>query len=289
MTSSSDGARRAVSVGEARTTLRLRLMNRYRAEPRYQARVSQDLTPQWRRLVEAPGWPDDFPVRDASFMDIVREFEVLEERVPEPAAAGHGRRYVREMVRTVAQTMGLVDVARPATWALQEVHDDVAGRPRRSRLLAPSVRGEDDALSLSLDLSPNYVGVWFYPSTADPTALPDQEYDLSKLGIGYGPDHWVELERTACGVIREAVEVMREEMERRHPMRNPTYIDRWETDLDLLHRALSYGDRPLNPAEIARVRRLSKILGIDPPARDRARSLPVWPEDRVIGDLEIHP
>lgn len=288
MTSTGESARRAVPEAEQRTTLRLRLMDRYRAEPRYRARLRQDLVPLWRGTAAAPGWPDDFPIEDASFMDVVRELEVLEERIPEPAAAGHARRYVRDMVRTVARTMGLVDEGRPATWALQVVHDDVAGRARRSRLLAISPRDDDEVLSLSLDLTPNYVGVRYFPAARDAAALPDQEFDLSTLGVGYGPDHWAALEHTACGVIHIAIGVMREDVERRHPLRNPTHIARWEADLDLLHRALFHGDRPLLPAESARLRRLAKILGIDPPARDRAqRPLPAWPEDRILGDSAL--
>jgi hypothetical protein len=165
------------------------------------------------------------------------------------------------------------------------VHDDVAGRERRSRLLGISPRDDDDVLSLSLDLTANYVGVRYFPTTKDAAALPDQEYDLSALGVGYGPDHWAALEHTACGLIHTAIGVMREDVERRHPLRNPTHIVRWEADLDLLHRTLFHGDRPLLPAENARLRRLAKDLGIDPPTRDQSpRPLPAWPEDRLLGE-----
>jgi len=91
-------------------------------------------------------------------------------------------------------------------------------------------------------------------------------------------------------VIRSAVEVMREDVERRHPRRNPSHIARWESDLDLLHRALFHGDRLLTQAEAARLRRLATVLGVDLPGRHPSRHpLPVWPEDYVVGAAELAP
>ncbi len=264
--------RRAVSDQEARSILRRGLMERYRADARYQAIVKQDLTPLWKKVVAAPGWREEFPPSGFAFEDVLDELALLDLQDPEPLAAAHARDYVQAVARVVARSMGLMEEDRPSNWALRDLHEDVTGRSRHARLLNISPRIEDDDFSLSLDLTPNYVAVRYYPDRADPSARSDQEYDLSAMGVGYGPEHWAELERTACGIIREAITMMRDDIEGRHPLRNPTYIAKWDADLDALHRALFHKDRPLNPADSARLRRLADQLGIEPPGRrsDRA-------------------
>lgn len=270
--------RRALPEAEERATLRFWLMDRYRAEPRYQGIVQQDLGELWRRAVAAPGWQEGLPPSSLSFMDVVHQVTQFEQRLPEPPASAPALRYVQAVARTVAVAMGLLDHDLPASWALQHVHDDVTGHTRHARLLAVSPRAQDDALSVRLDLTPNYVGVRYYPNQVGTEALPDQEFDLSTLGIGYAPEHWTQLEGFAVGIIREAIIVMREDVGGRHPFRNPTFIARWGADLDVLHRVLFHRDQPSSRAERSRLRRLAGQLGIDPPS-PRRESVPLirWP------------
>ena len=290
-TTAGDEGRRVVPEAEERTTLRLWLMDRYRADRRYQWVVQQDLNRLWRRVTAAPGWQDDLQPISISFMDIVHQLTLFERRVPEPPASAPTLRYVQAVARTVAVEMGLLDHDRPASWALQHVHDDVIGRARHARLLAVSPRAQDDYLSLRLDLTPNYVGVRYYPDAADAGTPPDQEFDLSTLGVGYAPAHWTKLEGIATGILRDAIAFMREDIENRHPFRNPTFIAKWTTDLDLLHRVLAHKHPPANRAEASRLRRLADRLGIDPPSQRRERGplLPWSPVREGGGERAVAP
>ncbi len=265
--------RRAVSDEEAGLLLRRGLMDRYRRDGRYQGIVKQDLAPLWRRLVASHGWAEE---RGPVFEDVLDELPLLQRQVPLSEREALAVRYVRAIVRAVGVSMGITAEGEVPRWALREVHADVTGREARHLLLI-SPRSQDDDLSLTLNLTPNHVSVRYYLDQSDPSAPPDQEFDLSTLGVGYGPEHWIELERIACEVIRQAVGVMREDIEDRHPLRNPTYIARWDADLDALYYVLFYKNRSLNPAESARLRRIADLLRIDAPGRRNGRPLaPGW-------------
>ncbi len=260
-------------------------MERYRADLRYQNVVRQDLAPLWKRAVAAPGWVGGRPI---AFEDIVDELPLMERQHPLPPAGALMGDYVRRVVRTVSLTMGITSEGQSATWALRAVHDDATGQPGRGRLLSVSPRTQDDDLALTLDLTPNYVGVRYFVGVDGTHDLQDQEYDLSKLGFGYGEEHWNTLETIAAGIVVEAISVMRRGIEDRHRARNPTHIAKWEGDLDLLFRALFLRDRSLNPAETKRLRRLAEELGIDPPGRRSGRGpLPGVPDAGDPSDLEV--
>ena len=217
-------------------------------------------------------------------MDVVHHVTQFEQQEPEPPASAPTLRYVRAVARTVAVTMGLIDQGRPASWALQHVHDDVTRRTRHARLLDVSPRTQDDFLSLRLDLTPNYVGVRYYPDATAAGSLPDQEFDLSKLGVGYASEHWEKLEGVAVGIIRDGIALMRKEIESRHPFRNPSFIAKWTADLDLLHTVLTDKHQAANRAEGARLRRLADKLGIDPPTQRRGQfPYASWTAEHEIG------
>lgn len=256
------GGRRAISEQEERLHLRIGLMDRYRADRRYQGIVRQDLAPLWRAADVASAWVGDRPV---SFADVLDRLAELEKRPAAAAAVALVERYVRKVGRTVTGSMGLTSEGYPPGWALRDVHDDVTGRPCRSGLLAVSPRAQDDDLALSLDVTPNFVGARYFGGGDG--APREHAFDLSQLGVGYGPEHWDVLRTTTWDVVTEAVDAMRRSVESRYPARNPTAVAGWQRDLDALHRVLFDGEPPANQALATRLRKLVRSMGIDPPTR----------------------
>ena len=282
------GGRRAVSDEEARYHLRLTLMEHYRADPRYQAIVRQDLAPLWSAAAAAPGWPTrETPIHpaDFGFFEVVEQLRELEEQAPGSPAAPHVGRYVGAVIRTGALTMGLTSRGRPATWALLAVHDDASGRSRRPRRSTVPARARDDDLALSLSMTPNSVSVRAFPDPDGGEPSIREDFDLSARSVGYGADHWAELERTACTVIRDGVAAMRQGIEARYPLRNPTSLARWPDDVDALFRALFHGERPVGSGGSDRLRRIASQLEIDPPSRRTERVPSEWPIAQVL-DLQ---
>ncbi len=256
------GGRRAISPEEEWLYLRSSLLDRYRADRRYQGIIRQDLMPLWRATEAAIAWRGERPV---SFFDVLDQLGDLERMPAPPSSMLVGNRYIRAVSRTVARSMGLTAQGIPPGWALHAVHDDAAGRPRRSHLLSVSPRAQDDDLALSLDLTPNFVGTRYFGGGG--AAPQDQTFDLSQLGVGYGPEHWQALRTIAGDAIDGAVEAMRRDIEARYPARNPTAVAGWQRDLEDLQQALMRGVPPANSALATRLRKLARQIGIDLPGQ----------------------
>jgi hypothetical protein len=192
-----------------------------------------------------------------------------EEERPPPLVEPCGR-YVREVATTVAQSFRLNSGGQPARWALEALHDDITGRIRDQRLtLLVSPRTRDEDLSLTLELTPNRIGVQyrFGEQRAPDTPKFDDEYDFCGFGVGYGADHWAALEQQVFDIIRAAIGVMREDIQARYPARNPTSLTSREKDLGALLQVLFHKRRPTDQAETARLRRLAEMIAIDLPGR----------------------
>ena len=273
------GKRRiAVSDAEARIHLRSALIARYRAERRYQAIVRQDLGPQWRQVLVAKNWEDRRPIW---FEEVLDALPVGPQVASLPVEVAVIDCYVRAVGAAVGRSMGVTTARYPAPWMAAALHNDVAGnQPVRDRLTV-AVREADVDLSLSLDVTPNFVGVRYFAEGGAATDDYDQDFDLSHLSLGYGPEHWAELERLAFGILREAIADMRRGIEARHPARNPSTMDAWDRDLDTLVRVLFHKDYPRSSADQTRLRRLANLLGVDMPGRYRSADASAMPLDLI--------
>ncbi len=269
------GKRRiAVSDAEARIHLRAALIARYRAERRYQAIVRQDLGPQWRRVLIAENWEDRRPIW---FEEVLNALPAGPQATSLPVEAAVTDSYVQAVGAAVGRSMGVTTAGYPAPWMAAAVHNDVAGNQAVRDRLTVAVREADADLSLSLDVAPNFVGVRYFAEGGAATDGYDQDFDLSHIGLGYGPEHWAELERLAFGILREAIADMRRGIEARHPGRNPSTMDAWDRDLDALVRVLFHKDQPRSSADQTRLRRLANLLGVDIPGRHRSADASAMP------------
>ena len=259
--------RRALSEEEARDRLRAGLIQRFRDDARYKNIVRQDLSPVWNAANATGLWTGNPPL---TFHDVLDRLHDLYE--PDAQTTGSPERYVRMLARTVGHTMGLTSHGFPSDWALRSVHDDVIGQPRRSQLLTVSPRISDDDISISFDMTPNFIAARFFggQGAAETRTL---DYDLSHYGVGYGTAHWAALGTTARLVIEQAISDMRDLIDRRYPARNSATVDGWERDLDALFALLFHNERPNVRSMDVRVRRLCKQLDIDSPLSRRSTHL----------------
>ncbi len=253
------GGRRTLAEAEARDKLREGVIQRFRDDRRYQNIVRQDLSPRWKTTLATGLWTGNPPLTIDDVLDRLDGDPVTGS--PSTLAL---QRYVQVLTKTVGHTMGLTAHGLPPTWALRRVHDDVIGRPRRSSLLTTSPRLTDDDLSLSLDMTPNAIASRFFGGVGA-TETRSQDYDFSRIGVGYGTEHWTALGQTAYLVIDQAITHMRQVIEHRYPARNSAAIDGWERDLDLLLGVLFHHERPASRALEVRLRRLCERLEIDSP------------------------
>ncbi len=281
------GKRRiAVSDAEARIHLRVGLIARYRAERRYQAIVRQDLAPLWRRALVAENWEDRRPIWFEEVLDTLPSGPHV---APLPVAAAVTDCYVQSVGAAVGRSRGVTTAGYPAPWMAAAVHNDVAGNQALRDRLTVAVREADDDLSLSLDVTPSFVGVRYFAEGGAATDGYDQDFDLSHIGLGYGPEHWAELERLAFGILREAIADMRRGIEERHPARNPSTMDAWNRDLDGLVRVLFHKDHPRSSADQTRLRRLANLLGVDMPGRQRSVDSSAMPLNLISDPMPREP
>lgn len=259
--------RRALSEEEARHKLREGLIQRFRDDGRYKNIIRQDLAPRWKAALATGMWTGAPPLTFDDVLDCLDAYPVTG-----GASALAPQRYVQLLTKTVGHTMGLTSHGLPATWALRRVHDDVIGRPRRSLYLSTSPRITDDDLSLSLDMTPNAIASRFFGGM-DAAETRTQDFDFSRIGVGYGSEHWLALGQTASLVIEQAILLMRRIINQRYPARNSAAIDGWERDLDLLLGVLFHHERPVSRALEVRLRRLCDRLEIEYPLRRQPSSL----------------
>lgn len=261
------GGRRALSEYEARDRLRTGLIQRFRDDARYKNIVRQDLSPLWNAATASGLWTGNPPLTFHDVLDRLHDYHV-----PGAQSTLAPERYVRRLTRTVGHTMGLTSHRFPSDWALRSVHDDVIGQPRRGHLLMVSPRISDDDISLSLDMTPNFISTRFFggQGAVETRTL---DYDLSHYGVGYGTEHWAALGKSAKLVIEQAISEIRDLIDRRYPARNSATIDGWERDLDVLFAVLFRNERPNVRAVDVRLRRLCEHLEIDSPLGRRSTHL----------------
>ncbi len=218
------GRRIPLRPDRERDILRERLLALYRAEPKYQTAVVQDLRWLWLQVrtvyaldpcMEKPDPSIPYFRRFCELQADVEERALLEaeEGIRRDPALPRLREYVRKLRDRVQKTMGLALSGEPVGWALEAVHADVMGpSPVGVPLdLTPAYFVRVDDASLRLRVTDMYARVSVV--APDDTLVAEQEiqatFDLSF-------DEWDEFRQVAHKLLDEQIDRMAGAFEERH-------------------------------------------------------------------------
>lgn len=268
--------RRPVPVAEEWRHLRRRLLDCYRADPRYRNIIAYDLRPRWQAARA-----ETTRLLRQQFPDLTPEqvyFEDLEELLIEDWRGGHRCAtplvaYFSAVYFRAVATMGLFCAGAPAHWAGPLIHADVTGGepPYVDRDIEKFVHHSThvtDTIRLRLEVTPRRAKVATDWSRYDGCEISFGE-ESSSLDADPGTafDHWAALGAQAHRQLDDQLAALRAFYEAWFEQRNVASLARRERDLPLLCRHLFHGTPVPDRADRERLRRLARRIGIDFPPR----------------------
>ena len=253
---------------------RSRLMALYESDQRFQWIVDQDLGQRWQALSDA-----------AKAKLVFGSFTAKHNFVAQTESDLNAySEYRLQLNSTIQDILGLCDVetGEAPTWVVDGIHRLVSKKDmerirasKRTVLIGGRTYEPIPGLNIELNFGPTYVNIRF-PTEFDEEHgpwEPEDGLDLSPRDlIGFGEEHWANLESKINEWVKIGIERLRSEVESTFPQRRrPTGLKRRSQDLEKLKAWAFHQDRPLLRSERDRIRKICALLRIKvPPSRSSA-------------------